>query len=391
MEQIGDEAVRLVQLALQRPAGSATTEVPGTNGNLVYGTSTVSGFNAALFKHWSFAESEQLAKETGQEYSKVSQADVRNAIIRPPMWVKADWLHMCHLTEALYAGSNGINWRYGEPQRVEVPPAKPSSQYRLTIEARANLRSATWGQPWPELDACTANRILETGNEVLLGQVHVAFVLSRAPGADAANFAVNPFQLQRQNVADQLELLAPQTPDHAPLVYVTDADPAAGTPLRVGCSNFVDHRHMGEAQRFPDVLTGDNGYLSEGNAGEAAGRLLADGQETMVQQQSEGLQPGVGFIGAAKHKLREAARFGLATERLERRPDEGEDVYVDAAQWALLEPDFNAAVGPLDEVQYLTALILAFMQLRQQALEYGAFKEERLQAAIRDGDVVMEG
>ncbi|KAK8040006.1 hypothetical protein PG993_008417 [Apiospora rasikravindrae] len=291
MEQIGDRAKRLMEQGRLRAA--ATTAVPGTSGNLSVGTSSVGSINSMLLQHWSAINSAPAAS---------------NPAVRPPMWQMANWMHLCYFTEALYT-SSGIQWSYGEPQRVAVPPSNPNSRFRLTIEARTNLCSPTWGKRWPEMDACSAAGVLHAGNEVLLAQIQVVFVLSKVPGADDANITVDPWQLQRENAARQLEKLEPQSA-YLPLLYFDPANPATGAPHRAACSNMVDHRHMGEALAFPEVLWADIGYLAESHAPAAAGQLLADSQETMRQEQAQGRQPGDGFINAVQWKLREALRWG---------------------------------------------------------------------------------
>lgn len=372
--------------AMNGHAGSENT--PGADGNRIYGTSTKPEFDASVshkLSHSACIACPGPNRDPGRGPPKPS-VPPRKAL-ESNMQIasnseKASLFHLCYFAEAIYA-SAALEWRYGHPDPIAQLPASPRSRFRLTVEARTNICSPSYGTPWPEIQGCIAQDIFLQTLEVLYGQVQVAFVLRKASEPQWRHDTGNPSlsqqyqqqsqqqqqqQQQQQRQQQQQQQQLPQLTTLEPLYYTPKFFNPTDDPFtrgRVACGTPIDHQHPAQGIPYPAALA-LGGYLSAGNEAERARQLLAAGEQTSIRE----LALPNGLIAAVKAQLREALRWGMAAELLGRLPALGEPLVLDETEFAALEPEFEAAVAPLNELTFLTSLILALQKLREKALKY---------------------
>ncbi|KAK8134971.1 hypothetical protein PG984_006983 [Apiospora sp. TS-2023a] len=372
----GEQVQRLFKTAMTSPAVAEDT--PGAHGKQIFGTITKPGFNMSLYHGRDvvanpFPKSD-LPSTSAPPPSDALGSNVQAAPQAAPNVEKASLFHLCYFAEAIYAPT-GMKWRYGLPDPITQIPISSNSRFRLTVEARTNICSPSYGTPWPEMDGCFAKEDFHTNGEMLYGQIQIAFVLRKVPEAEWRHDTGNTSLLQnnQQQHQQQREAL-PQLTTLEPMFYVPNFFFISTAEPRMACGTPVDHQHPAKRLPYPAAVLGPAGYLGPGNGNlvDRASQLLAGGQQTSIREPD--LQNGI--IPAVKGQLREALRWGMAAELLggDRLPARGEPLVLDETEFAALGAEFEDAVAQLDETTFLTSLVLALKKLREKVLEHDAAK-----------------
>ncbi|KAK8078318.1 hypothetical protein PG996_004488 [Apiospora saccharicola] len=378
----GEQVQRLFKTAMNSPAVAENT--PGADGKRIFGTITKPGFNMSLC-HGRDVVANPFPKNdlpsTSAPPPPPSDALESNVQVATAKSEKASLFHLCYFAEAIYAPT-GMKWRYGHPDPITQIPVSANSRFRLTVEARTNICSPSYGTPWPEMGGCFPQDDFHQNGEMLYGQIQIAFVLRQAPEAECLRHETGNTSLlqqtqqqhQQQEALPQLTTLEPTF--YVPQFFFTSTPNDSFTDGRVACGTPVDHQHPAKHLPYPAAVLGpQGGYLGPGNKNlvDRASRLLADGQQTSIHEPD--LQNGL--VPAVKGQLREALRWGMAAELLGggRLPAQGEPLVLDETEFAVLEPEFEGAVAQLDETTLLTSLVLALKKLREKVLVYEKAKD----------------